>query len=173
MTTEESITMGHDQNLFWQDGSLLLAKYIEHQRELWLGHHLCEPGFDRPNLRILELGCGTGLAGISAALSLGRSSSGVQNEKNQKEISRGGSLSNEDLEGGKGGGVEVQVFLTDLPYALSNARQNVRRNSASLEATRAEVLVSKLDWTCPVPQEIMGEHSFERDIYPISASQRT
>lgn len=212
-----------------KDGSVLLAKYLEHQAEAMLrdfdsrcpppnkSQQPLSPGHERvqndgvltgeagdtsndnansnahtsssssnsndntndcktpPRLRVIELGCGTGLAGLAAAFSFGR----------RRHRGRGGDreeciaalpppprqtrplegeddgvaecgASGREEEGGGGGGVEV--VLTDLEYALTNARENISRNALSLEAVGSvAVKAAELDWCRPLPKELIGE----------------
>lgn len=84
------------------DGSVVLAKYLEHRAaQLGLAAH-----------SVLELGAGTGVVGLAAA------AAGAPH-----------------------------VTLTDLPYALPNARANVARNAGVLRGARVEV--APLDWYAP------------------------
>lgn len=119
-----------------------------------------------PRLRVLELGCGTGLAGLAAAFSFGRRHPGLGGDGGEgkaalpipprhhhpfkgqdKEITNCASA-------GEGG---VEVVLTDLEYALTNARANISRNTKSLKAVGSRVKVAELDWCRPLPMEVVGE----------------
>lgn len=62
-----------------KDGSVLLAKYIEHQVAVDTTDNANSTtcGTEKARaIRVLELGCGTGLAGLAAAFSLGRRQGG-------------------------------------------------------------------------------------------------
>lgn len=113
-------------------------------------------------VRVLELGCGTGLAGLAAAFAFGKQRC-AQSKASLCSPPQGSRPSN-----GEGGrvdasgspaaeGEEVQVVLTDLEYALANARANIARNACSLEDVGAKVDAVELDWCRPLPQEFAGE----------------
>ncbi|CAM9401101.1 unnamed protein product [Pylaiella littoralis] len=120
-----------------------------------------------PRLRVLELGCGTGLAGLAAAFSFGSRHDGHDGDGEEG----GAALSphprhtrpwkgRDDrvtncASGGKTQGVEV--VLTDLEYALANARANISRNASSLAAVGSAVKAVELDWCRPLPEELAGE----------------
>ncbi|GBG30169.1 Protein-lysine methyltransferase METTL21D [Hondaea fermentalgiana] len=96
LLVDEVANTGEGTGLVVWDGSIVLAKYVEHAVPL------------SPQARVLELGCGTGVVGLaSAALGAGA------------------------------------VYLTDLDYALGNARDNAARNEHLTE----RVQVFALDWT--------------------------
>lgn len=261
-----------------QDGAVLLAKYIEHQRGVFLQdhHHHPPPPSTAANgdedscnstpvqgphqkkqhkpLRVLELGCGTGFAGIAAALSLGsdpgtasaggqgiarvisgtgacsdsisedsstakpdpctdggvtppisptflhgrdsaanqrttqigpparKDRASVFRERSCENSSKGGRIG---LAVGDGRLLEsapdsspdfthtecgVYVVLTDLGYALGNARSNIEQNRSSIAHRGARVVAAQLDWTKPVPPELVGElkWSWIYGVWPIT-----
>lgn len=125
---------------------MLLAKYIEHQVAADTtndANTTCGTEKERA-IRVLELGCGTGLAGLAAAFSMGRRrGEGGRGTPPQPPVAR-------PL-------TEVEVVLTDLPYALDNARENIARNAETLAAARGEVAATELDWCRPLPQGLVGE----------------
>ncbi len=181
----------------FQDGSVLLAKYLEHQavgirRELGRQQpcgetHPLPPahetvcsngsidettdkarGSNRPPVvRILELGCGTGLAGLAAAFSFGRRenvdahgesraalppfSHQTQPCESEEDGVRTRNSSHAVVDGG------AEVVLTDLEYALANARENINRNASSLKAVDGAVKAMELDWCRPLAEEFAGE----------------
>lgn len=182
----------------FQDGSVLLAKYLEHQavgmrRELGLQqpcgeshplpptHETAESISDGVNdtkdktrgsnkppvVRVLELGCGTGLAGLAAAFSFGRRGNvdahgesraalppfpqQTQPFESEEDGVRTCSSSHAVVDGG------AEVVLTDLEYALANARENINRNASSLKAIGGAVKVMELDWCRPLPEGFVGE----------------
>lgn len=117
-------------------------------------------------IRVLELGSGTGLAGLAAAFAFGRrhsgTSGGADGEVSPPRRRRGNLLEGESDEGvarrvSPPAPVEVEVVLTDLEYALTNTRANISLNSSSLEAVGAEVSSMELDWCRPLPRELSGE----------------
>lgn len=182
-----------------QDGSLLLAKYLEHQgiamrrdfdnqrsrrqtrptspaserAEGVAGATNTTGGRtescskrSRPVVRVLELGCGTGLAGLAAAFSFGRAESGDSDNESRGAPPRPPRRS-DTCEGEHHGSVEcvsssvvedgAEVVLTDLEYALENARGNINHNASSLEAIGSTVKAVELDWCRPLPDEFAGE----------------
>lgn len=177
--------------IFCQDGSVLLAKYLEHQAVAM------RRDFDsqrsrrqtRPNSaaferaegddgdsfsrkaravdRVLELGCGTGLAGLAAAFSFGRRESGDKGNESTAAPPRPARRSNACegehygviVECGSSSTVEdgVEVVLTDLEYALENARANIGHNAPALKAVGSTVNAMELDWCRPLPEEFAGK----------------
>ncbi|CAM9935168.1 unnamed protein product [Ectocarpus sp. 8 AP-2014] len=123
-------------------------------------------------IRVLELGSGTGLAGLAAAFAFGRRHSGTSGDDNG-EVNHPPPPSpcrrGNPLEGGNDEGVaqcasppaQVAVVLTDLEYALTNARANISSNSPSLEAVGAEVSSMELDWCRPLPRELSDKEAFD------------
>ena len=116
-------------------------------------------------IRVLELGCGTGLAGLAAALSLGRpiptDNDGTlplpsQDPDSPTRLAQRGTPPPSPLPT-----AGVEVVLTDLPYALTNARANISRNDSALEAAGASVVATELDWCRSLPTGLRGEHSVE------------
>ncbi|CAN0285622.1 unnamed protein product [Laminaria digitata] len=112
-------------------------------------------------IRVLELGCGTGLAGLAAALSLGQQPNHPNNFKtlptpsqdpNQKRLAQRGTPSSPPLLPTAG----VEVVMTDLPYALTNARSNIARNASVLQAAGARVVATELDWCRSLPTGLRG-----------------
>ncbi|CAM9317653.1 unnamed protein product, partial [Scytosiphon promiscuus] len=212
------VTIGHVSNssegtgLFTWDGSVLLAKYLEHQatairHDLRNDHQLCvhwsgttlpqngitghqqsrkfseETGSDHDRsskshrcarsvaVRVLELGCGTGLAGLAAAVAFGKRRS-VGDDEVQTNADpcppahhchpsegEGDEVHECVLPAVEGEGVEV--VLTDLEYALGNARANIARNAPSLEDLGGKVDATELDWCRPLPQEFVDGSSFD------------
>ncbi|CAM9658989.1 unnamed protein product [Ectocarpus sp. 12 AP-2014] len=130
----------------------------------------CSKSVRAAPVRVLELGCGTGLAGLAAAFAFGRrnsSTSGDDNgEVNPPPLSpcrRGNPLEGENDEGVAqcaSPPAQVAVVLTDLEYALTNARANISLNSSSLEAVGAEVSSMELDWCRPLPSELSDKEAF-------------
>lgn len=147
-----------------QDGSVLLAKYIEHQLKAMTSYarrqeaptqrrpqHNTNNNTGRP-IRVLELGCGTGLAGLAAGFALGRNSG--DGEDHLLSSSRPirpteGAITPPTK--------EVEVVLTDLPYVLANTRANISRNAALFEAVGVDVVATELDWCRPLPRGLIGE----------------
>lgn len=130
------------------------------------------PHEENLTLRVLELGCGTGLAGLAAAVALGKGNhtqrDGVLPYHRHPPLqpSQGDQdcLCQQPHQGehpGKGIiGVReaaVEVVLTDLSYALTNARTNIARNAEALEAVGAHVTAIELDWCRPLPPGLVGE----------------
>lgn len=107
--------------------------------------------------RVLELGCGTGLSGLASAVALGQ-----QLHEDKMASSLCNAPPNERdgrMDETARARVMVEVILTDLPYALENARANIARNTESLAAEGVDAVVSarELDWLRPVPPELMSE----------------
>lgn len=126
----------------------------------------CSSKKARPAVRVLELGCGTGLAGLAAAFSFGRRESGDSDSESiaalpcppQRSDTCGGEnigsvacASSPTVDDG------VEVVLTDLEYALENARSNIHRNASLLKAIGSTVNAVELDWCRPLPDEFAGE----------------
>ena len=121
----------------------------------------------RPVARVLELGCGTGLAGLAAAVSFGRRETG-ENDGERVAALPCPPRSSDACDGeGHGSGESVsspavgdgvEVVLTDLEYALENARANIERNAPSLEAVGSTVKAMELDWCRPLPDQLTGEN---------------
>lgn len=189
-----------------QDGSVLLAKYLEHQaipmrrdldtqrpgrrtRPISAAPERAESNGDvmnaaavdetnhglgkraRPVARVLELGCGTGLAGLAAAFSLGTGQSSDSDNEGRvalpcphRHSKFCAGETNELVEGASSPTAEhgVEVVLTDLGYALENARANIDRNASSLEAVGGTVKAMELDWCRPLPDEFAGEKLLHR-----------
>ena len=147
---------------------MLLAKYVEHRAaeivvERRSGHDGERGDSPQRALRILELGCGTGLAGLAAASALGEQlrEEGVIITPPELDI-RPAARRNRGVAGGES---LVEAVLTDLPYALENTRANVARNAEPLDAAGVGLVVRELDWLRPVPQELLGERRNEsRDV---------
>ncbi|CAN0199015.1 unnamed protein product [Ectocarpus sp. 4 AP-2014] len=122
-------------------------------------------------IRVLELGCGTGLAGLAAAFAFGRRNSSTSGDDNGEvnphppsPCRRGNPLEGENDEGVArcaSPPAQVAVVLTDLEYALTNARANISLNSSSLEAVGAEVSSMELDWCRPLPRELSDKEAFD------------
>ncbi|CAN0103878.1 unnamed protein product, partial [Hapterophycus canaliculatus] len=191
------------------DGSVLLAKYLEHQattmrRDFCDEQQSCgdENGTFLPRnekigdpqdygisdetgsnhnrnsnsrgrtarsttaVRVLELGCGTGLAGLAAAFAFGKQRS-VRSKATVCSLPRdspppegeGDGVGERVSPAAEGQGAEV--VLTDLEYALANARANIERNASSLEDFGVKVDAMELDWCRPLPQEFVGGGSFD------------
>lgn len=120
-----------------------------------------------PVVRVLELGCGTGLAGLAAAFSFGRRKSGDSGTRSRAALTGSHHRHSNTGEGEKYGldgcassptvEYSVEVVLTDLEYALENARANVHRNASSLKAVGSTVKAMELDWCRPLPDVFIGE----------------
>eukprot|EP00752_Nemacystus_decipiens_P015743 g14055.t1 len=127
MVIEDVSNSSEGTGLFTWDGSVLLAKYLEHQavamrREFDIHQ-------SRPQCRPTSAARG-----------------------NDGSIERG---SCPMVENG------VEVVLTDLEYALENARSNIRRNASSLRAVGSTVNAVELDWCHPLPDAFAGGDSFD------------
>ena len=98
--------------LCW-DAAFILGEYMEFHRKEWLEN-------DRPSLRLLELGCGTGLAGMMVA----------------KAPSNQHARDN------------VHISLTDLPNLMPLLGRNLDRNFVPLAGATADESSSKSGRYC-------------------------
>ena len=98
-------------------------------------------------IRVLELGAGTGLAGLSAALLLANFSSSSSHLASDSDPTLRSAPAAPPAAAAQGRQTTHTVTLSDInESALENVAHNVRLNAAKLPADRVQVNVERLDW---------------------------